>query len=194
MNYFISMFIDNELGLREKVDFLKKIREDGDFYDESVALLDQEQMLRYDMDVTAPALQTAPALRFEKKRRWFHLPDLPTIRPFALLSSAGAMAVVIALLVLSIHTGPASAVPYRFVIYEPDVNTVEISGSFTDWEVLPMKKIGSTGYWEIELDVPKGEHRYSFILEKEQRIADPTVFAREQDDFGGENSVLFMSV
>jgi hypothetical protein len=194
------MFIDNELGLREKIDFLKKIREDDAFYEESVALLDQEQMLRFDMDMaapafeTAPALETAPAPQPEKKRKWFQLPDLPTIRPFAFFSSAGAMAMVIVLLVLSLHTSPTDAVSHRFVIYRPDVNTVDISGSFTDWEVLPMKRVGSTGYWEIELNVPKGEHRYSFILEKEQRIADPTVFAREQDDFGGENSVLFMSV
>jgi hypothetical protein len=194
MNYFISMFIDNELGLREKIDFLKKIKKDDVFYEESVALLDQEQMLRSDMDVTAPAFQTAPAPQFEKKRKWFHLPDLPTIRPFAFFSSAGAMAVVIVLLLLSFHTSPIDAVSHRFVIYRPDVNTVDISGSFTDWEVLPMQKVGATGYWEIELTVPKGEHRYSFILEKEQRIADPTVFAREQDDFGGENSILFMSV
>lgn len=194
MNYLISMFIDNELELGEKAEFVKKIRQDDGFYEESVALLDQEQMIRSDMDVIVPALQTAPAPRLAKKRKWFHLPDLPTIRPFAFMSSAGAMAVVVVLMLLSLHTSPVSAVPYRFVIYEPDVNTVEISGSFTEWEVLPMKKVGATGYWEIELDVPKGEHRYSFILEKEKRIADPTVFAREQDDFGGENSVLFLSV
>lgn len=196
MNYLISMFIDNELGLREKVEFVKAVRRDDEFYEESVALLDQEQMIRSDMDMDAigPALQTAPAIRFEKKRKWFHLPDLPTIKPFAFLTSAGAMAVVVVLLIIGLHASPISAVPYRFVIYEPDVNTVEISGSFTDWEVLPMKKVGATGYWEIELDVPKGEHRYSFILEKEKRIADPTVFARELDDFGGENSILFMSV
>lgn len=194
MNYLISMFIDNELGLREKVEFVKAIRKDDEFYEESVALLDQEEMIRSDMDVIVPALQAAPALRFEKKRKWFRLPDLPTIRPFAFLTSAGAMAVVVVLLLIGLHANPTSAVPYRFVIYEPDVNTVEISGSFTGWEVLPMKKVGATGYWEIELDVPKGEHRYSFILEQEKRIADPTVFARELDDFGGENSILFMSV
>ena len=191
MNYLISMFIDNELELKEKVEFLGKIREDGEFYEDSVSLLGQEQMIRSEMDLALPALQ------FEKKRSRFRLPALPTfpaIRPFAFLSSAGAMAVVVMLLLFNLHTSPASAVPYRFVIYEPGINTVEISGSFTEWEVLPMKRVGSTGYWEIELNVPKGEHRYSFILENEKRIADPTVFARELDDFGGENSILFMAV
>ena len=191
MNYLISMFIDNELELKEKVEFLKTIREDNGFYEESLALLDQEQMIRSEMDLALPALQ------FKKKRRRFRLPALPalpTIRPLAFLTPAGAMAVVVVLLLFSLHTSPKSAVPYRFVIYEPDVKTVEISGSFTDWEVLPMKKVGATGYWEIELDVPKGEHRYSFILEKEKRIADPTVFAKESDDFGGENSILYLAV
>jgi hypothetical protein len=188
MNYIISMFIDNELGLHEKAEFLKKIRVDDDLYEESIALLEQEQMIRSDVELAVPALH------FIKKQRWYRLPTLLTIRPFSFLTSAGAMAMVVALLLLNFHTNPISSVPYRFVIYKPDVNNVEISGSFTDWQVLPLKKVGSTGYWEIELDVPKGEHRYAFILEKEQRIADPTVFAREMDDFGGENSILFMAV
>ncbi len=189
MNYFISMFIDNELGLQEKIEFLKKIREDNEIYEESLALLEQEQMLSQGIDLRVPAPH------FEKKRNWFRLPALPTIRPLAFLTSAGAMAVVILLLVLKLHSAaPANTVPYRFVIYKPNVKSVDISGTFTDWQVLPMKKVGSTGYWQIELNVPKGENRYSFILEKDQRIADPTVMAKERDDFGGENSILFMSV
>lgn len=182
MNYIISMFIDNELGLHEKVDFLKKIRVDDDLYEESIDLLEQEQMIR-----SIPA----PAFHFEKKRKWFHLPTLLAIKPFSFLTSAGAMAMIFALLLLNFFSSPTSSMPYRFVIFKPDVSSVEISGSFTDWQVLPLKKVSPTGYWEIELNVPKGEHRYSFILEKEQRIADPTVFAREMDDFGGENSILF---
>jgi 1,4-alpha-glucan branching enzyme len=79
---------------------------------------------------------------------------------------------------------------HRFVIYQPGVEQVEITGSFTDWRTLPMNRAGSSDYWEITIDVPAGEHRFSYILEGDQRLADPTVLTREKDDFGGENSIL----
>ena len=53
-----------------------------------------------------------------------------------------------------------------------------------------MDRIASSGYWEIKLDLKPGEHRYVFIFDGQHRLADPTVMAREQDDFGGENTVL----
>jgi len=188
MNYFASMYIDNELDLDEKVEFLKTIREDDALYTESLDLLEQEKFLRSDM------VPVFPRVQFKEKKRWF---VLPAFRPMAWAASACAAAVVVlAVFLVQSYTVPVSgsASPYRFVIYKPDVNDVEISGSFTDWKVLPLKKVGTTGYWEIELTVPKGEHRYTFILEKEKRIADPTVFAKERDDFGGENSILNLSV
>ena len=79
---------------------------------------------------------------------------------------------------------------HRFVIYQPGVEQVEITGSFTDWRALPMNKAGAGDYWEITIDVPAGEHRFSYILEGDQQLADPTILTREKDDFGGENSIL----
>jgi hypothetical protein len=196
MNYFISMFIDNELGLREKIEFLKKIRGDDGTYEESLALLEQEQMIRSDLDPVMPvpefAAKPVEKTPVEKKRRRFRL---PTLQPFGVFASAGAMAVAVALLLMfNVHAKSMDTVSHPFCLYAPDANTVEISGSFTNWQVLPLKNKGA-GYWEIELDIPKGEHRYSYILDKAQRIADPTVVAKESDDFGGENSIaVFMSV
>jgi 1,4-alpha-glucan branching enzyme len=83
-----------------------------------------------------------------------------------------------------------STVPYRFVIYQPDAEKVEITGSFISWDTIPMKKMGASGYWEIVVDLDQGEHRYSYILENGERIPDPTILTREKDDFGGENTIL----
>ena len=85
-----------------------------------------------------------------------------------------------------------SQIRKRFVIYRPDVSQVKITGSFTDWQIIPMRKIGDSGYWEITLTLPEGEHRFTYILEGSQRFADPTIPIREQDDFGGENSILLV--
>ncbi len=81
-------------------------------------------------------------------------------------------------------------VPYRFVIYQPDASRVEISGSFSGWKSIPLKKVGTQGYWETVQEVPPGEYRLCYIIEGGRRIPDPTILAREKDDFGGENSIL----
>ena len=53
-----------------------------------------------------------------------------------------------------------------------------------------MEKIDGSGYWEISLNIADGEHRFTYILDGSERFADPTARMREQDDFGGENSIL----
>jgi 1,4-alpha-glucan branching enzyme len=78
----------------------------------------------------------------------------------------------------------------RFVVYEPAANQVELTGSFTGWQRTPLQRIGTSGYWELTLPVPSGEHRFSYILDGDRQMADPTVPRRENDDFGGENSIL----
>jgi 1,4-alpha-glucan branching enzyme len=80
--------------------------------------------------------------------------------------------------------------PYRFVIYQPEAQHVELAGSFSDWQRIPLKPTGQSGYWETTLDLPEGDHRFSYIIEGNRRLTDPTIAVRETDDFGGENSIL----
>jgi hypothetical protein len=180
MSFYISMFIDNELGLDEKVEFVKSIHEDDEFYRESLELLEQEKLLSSDM------LAQAPVVALKEKRNWLSFLNLKPL----MFASAGAMAVIIALLLLPVQKNSVPNVPHRFVIYQPEVSKVEISGSFNDWKVLPLSRVGSSGYWQIELNIPEGEHRYTYIVGGVERVADPTILTREQDDFGGENSIL----
>ena len=113
---------------------------------------------------------------------------LPFWRPIAIFTSGLATALI--LLFFSPSPKEELSTAHRFVIYQPGVEQVEITGSFTDWRTLPMSKAGTSDYWEITIDVPVGEHRFSYILEGDQRLADPTILTREKDDFGGENSIL----
>ena len=82
----------------------------------------------------------------------------------------------------------------RFVLFQPSVDQVELVGSFTGWQRMAMKRIGTSGYWELNLPVVPGEHRFAYILDGDSRIADPTLPGRETDDFGGENSILSVAV
>lgn len=184
MSTMISQFIDNELELEAKPEFVKKIHGNRDFYEETLDYLDQELMLRGEVVSSVPDIaipEPRPAKRF----------SLGFLRPVSFgLAGALAMAVVL-FFSMAVPTDHAvTSHLNRFVIYRPDVNSVEITGSFTDWKRIALKPTGHSGYWEITLEIPDGVHRYTYILDGDQSFADPTILAQEHDDFGGINSIL----
>ncbi len=177
-DYLISMFIDDELDLDNKIEFVETVHEDRNFKDETVGFLRQEKMIRSEVVDEVPYVK----VRLKEKT------GFPLWRPMAIFAS-GLAAALILLFVSQPPKEPLSTA-HRFVIYQPGIEQVEITGSFTDWRTLPMNRAGTSDYWEITIDVPVGEHRFSYILEGDQRLADPTILIREKDDFGGENSIL----
>ena len=182
MNQLISMFIDDELNIEEKIEYTEQVHQDESFKDESIALLRQEQRLRSDITDRVPEVVLAPA-----KRSLFSW-----LRPIGYMVPAAAVTAVILLFLLM--PAEVTTTPHRFVIHRPDVNKVEIAGSFTQWQRIPLKRVGETGYWEVTLDLPYGEHQFSYIFEDRVRVADPTILTRVKDDFGGENSILLIGV
>jgi len=187
-NVLISMFIDNELDLDDKAAFVERVHGDASFREETLTILHQEKLLR--SDVTS----SVPDANIREKRdlrvpRWWGL-----MRPAGLVGSAIAAALVVVLLFVSSPHDAGITVSHRFIIYRPDVTRVELAGSFNEWRPIPLEKIGESGYWEVTMDLPRGEHRFSYILEGDRKYPDPTVITREQDDFGGENSVLMVDV
>jgi len=182
MEHMISMFIDNELKIDDKIEFVKKVHDNDGFKDESLALLHQEKLIRSDV------VNKVPSVQIKERRKIVS----SFFRPLGLMASSAVIAAIILIFVLSPRELNYS--PFRFVIYQPDANRVEIAGSFTNWKATPLRKIESTGYWDITINLLKGEHRYVYILEGSQKVTDPTIMARENDDFGGENSILLMEL
>ena len=177
-NYLISMFIDDELDLDNKIEFVETVHADLNYKDETVGFLKQEKVIR------AEVVDHIPPVKVQLKEK----AGFPLWRPMAIFAS-GLAAALILFFFIQPPKEPLSTA-HRFVIYQPGVEQVEITGSFTDWRSLPMTRAGAGDYWEITIDVPVGEHRFSYILEGDQRLADPTIPIREKDDFGGENSIL----
>ena len=68
----------------------------------------------------------------------------------------------------------------------------EIAGTFTNWQRIPLQPAGLSGYWEITLEIPPGEHAFSYILDGNKILADPTIDVQEEDDFGTINSILIV--
>jgi len=184
MDHIISMFIDDELGIDDKINFVERVHGNKAFKDKSIDLLHQEKLLRSEV------VNLVPAVEFKARKRVLH----SMLRPLSMLAPAMAAAIVIFFLFFSGSPEVSTSIPYRFVIYQPNVSQVEITGSFTEWKMVPMKRDGSSGYWEVTIDLPNGEHRFTYILDGHKRFADPTVLIREQDDFGGENSILSVDI
>jgi len=181
MDYLISMFIDDEMDVDEKIAFIEAIEQDKSFSNETLELLNQEKL------ICSKIVDRIPTIELKSQYNWKRFLK-PFLQPMGIAASALAAAVILlAIFVTRPTPGPAA---YRFVIYRPDVSQVEITGTFTDWKRIPMRKVGASGYWETSLDVAEGEHRFTYILEGRQAIADPTIPAREFDDLGGENSIF----
>ena len=181
MDILASMYIDDELDLYEKVQFVDKVHQDHSFYQNTQKLLEQEQLLRTLPDTSGLPVRLPAAGRIGHRiRQWLK----PVIYAAAGFATAGLIA-------YSMLIPPVQAPrPNRFVIYNSSARQVELAGSFTGWKRKPLKPIRNSGYWEIYLPVPPGEHRFAYILDGEHRIADPTLPATENDDFGGRNSIL----
>jgi hypothetical protein len=69
----ISLYIDNELNLDEKIDFIKRIHEDRQFFSEAVDLLEQEKLLCSDV------VEEMPQISFREKPK---MPTLQFLRPY----------------------------------------------------------------------------------------------------------------
>jgi len=177
-DYMISMFIDNELDLEEKIQFVENIHADAAVKNETVSLLRQE------MRIGEPVASRVPIIEVKTRSKL----SFAFLRPVAIFASGLAAAFIF--LLFALPEQKISTVPYRFVIYQPEIEQVYITGTFTKWNALPMKKMGASGYWEITIALTQNEHRYSYILANGRRIPDPTILTREKDDFGGENSIL----
>ncbi len=182
-DYLISSYIDDELNLDEKIEFVETVHKKVSFKDETVDLLHQEKL------ICGEVADRVPAVIFRAKPRF----SIPLWRPAGIFA-AGLAAALLVMFLVTPRQEQTMLTSHRFVLYQPDVSRVEITGSFLGWEAVPMKKSGTSGYWEAVLEMPAGEHRLCYIIEGRRRIPDPTIPIREKDDFGGENSILAVNM
>jgi hypothetical protein len=187
MNYLISMYIDNELSIDDKIVFVEHVHTDQRFTDDAVSFLQQEKALRSSLaqevpDVDLPFLQRSRLSFLAPKHLGMALAALLLIL-FAFFFSSSRPPQT------DFESAPA-VYQHRFVLYQSGISQIEIAGSFTNWQRIPLQPAGSTGYWEITLEIPPGEHAFSYILDGDEILPDPTITAQEKDDFGTVNSIL----
>jgi hypothetical protein len=119
-----------------------------------------------------------------------------TRRPiWAAALAAGVVAVATAGLLGSRTTTPAAGaapVPVQFVLVAPDARSVSVVGDFNNWGLgdSALAAVNHNGVWSVSAAVPVGVHRYAFLVDGKQWVADPTAPRSSGDDFGMPSSAL----
>ncbi|PLX65874.1 MAG: hypothetical protein C0603_12935 [Denitrovibrio sp.] len=181
----ISQFIDDELEIDEKIELVKEIRQTDSFAEQTIEMLEQEKAIASIYNLDAP--QVPEAVRAAKVSR------LTFANVASMTALAASLILIVKVFFVSAPVSVASSEIHRFVLHMPEAENISIAGSFSGWKNLEMQQVKGSGYWQIALPLAQGEHSYSFIVDGEKQIADPTVPARQMDDFGGENSIITVS-
>ena len=118
-----------------------------------------------------------------------------TRRPaYAAALAAGVMAVVTVGMLRSrpqiVSSG--SPIPVQFVLVAPEANSVAVVGDFNNWGLGDTALVAENhnGVWSVSAPVPAGVHRYAFLVNGKQWVADPTAPRAASDDFGQPSSAL----
>ncbi len=79
-----------------------------------------------------------------------------------------------------------------FHFHAPAATSVELCGSFTEWENSPVELVRDpAGVWTGRVDgLTSGRHPYKFRVDGTVWVADPAQSAEEDDGHGGTNSIL----
>jgi len=181
-DFLISQFIDDELDLKEKKEFVINIKQDNKFYNDTIEFIENEIVIRDHLN--------QKEINFKDVR----IPKENIYTKFGIVAAVFTIGFIFIFKLWNIQNKDNCYVSstkkeYRFVIYEDKADNVEITGTFTKWQKIKMKRIEGTKYWEAIIEIPKGEHRYT-IIKDGQAVADPTAVYTEMDDFGNINSIL----
>ena len=136
------------------------------------------------------ALPAAPDLPLGRRLRG-HWPDR---NRWFLPALAGAAAMVAIMTLLAPRTAPPadSRITVHFEIHAPAAQSVELVGTFTDWQAGRLRLAGpdASGHWTTEVDLPTGRYEYGFLVDGQHWVADPNADIRRDDGFGRENAVI----
>ncbi len=88
----------------------------------------------------------------------------------------------------------ASTRPIELRLSAP-ASQVMVVGDFNDWDpdATPLRPGNEGGTWRVELRLPPGRYRYTFLVDGRRWVPDPAEPRAADDDFGAPTSVLTVS-
>ncbi|HEX6313615.1 MAG TPA: glycogen-binding domain-containing protein [Gemmatimonadaceae bacterium] len=105
-----------------------------------------------------------------------------------------AAAVLLAVVVIAKASRPdqgllpgPSQVLTQFMLNAPDAREVSLAGDFTSWQPAYTMTRSEQGVWTVVVPLDPGIHQYSFVVDGERWVPDPSAPA-VNDGFGGLNS------
>lgn len=118
------------------------------------------------------------------------------LRPLLMLAVAAAVAAVVLLPFREqVTPGPDEGVA-QFVGQFPGARSVEVVGSFNDWQrgALALRDEDHDGIWHGAVVLPAGQHEYMFVVDGERWVADPLAGRYVDDGFGAgrQNALLIV--
>ena len=133
-----------------------------------------------------------------RSRGWIAIASRITHRPgWAAALAASVVAIVTLGLVrsrpdVSAQHGAAPLEPVQFVLVAPTAHSVAVVGDFNDWGLNDSALVATNheGVWSVTAPVPAGVHRYAFLVNGKQWVADPSAPRATDDDFGMPSSAL----
>jgi len=87
---------------------------------------------------------------------------------------------------------PGQAIPVQFVLVAPEARSVAVVGDFNNWGLNDTALVAENhnGVWSVSASVHTGVHRYAFLVNGKEWVADPTAPRAADDDFGQPSSAL----
>jgi len=132
-----------------------------------------------------------------KQRGWLGVAAHYAQRPaWATAMAAGLVAVVTFGVVRAHQGGQVVATnglePVNFVLVAPTATSVKVVGDFNNWGLNDSALVATNnqGVWSVTAPVPTGVHRYAFVVNEKQWVADPRAPRSVGDDFGMPSSAL----
>ena len=136
----------------------------------------------------------------ERRRRgivgWLGAAVSISRRPaWAAALAAGVVAVVSVGMLRGWHSGAVAVdqtIPVQFVLVAPEARSVAVVGDFNNWGLndTALVAVNHNGVWSVSAPVHTGVHRYAFLVNGKQWVADPTAPRAAGDDFGQASSAL----
>ena len=104
----------------------------------------------------------------------------------------GALAAGLLLTVLGRDAAPTRPIELRLIA---PASHVMVVGDFNDWDpaATPLRRGNEGGTWTVELRLPPGRYRYTFLVDGRRWVPDPEEPRAADDDFGAPMSVLTVS-
>ena len=133
-----------------------------------------------------------------RSRGWMAIASRITHRPGWAAALAASVVAVVTLGVMRSRpqdvaaTGAIPLEPVQFVLVAPMAQSVAVVGDFNDWGLNDTALVATNheGVWSVTAPVPAGVHRYAFVVNGKQWVADPSAPRSAGDDFGMPSSAL----